>query len=118
MVQIFDLDNQRKEWSSPPVGGENVPNTIFESMTDVQVREWVEVAYRAHYCEQMNPANAEGKYRNLLGLNTTEGHRILDFGCGFGMDALSYTISGNTVSLADIVPGNLRAAARLTRNEL
>ncbi len=113
MVPIFDLTTQCKEWSSPPVGGKNVSNLIFDDMTNLQVREWAQQTYAAHYSPEANPACAEGKYRELLGLNTTQGHRVLDFGCGFSMDGLSYAANGNTVSLADIVPGNIRAAARL-----
>ncbi len=46
----------------------------------------------------------------LLGLDTTTGSTIVDYGCGFGLESLQFLKKGNKVYLADILLSNLDAA--------
>jgi len=104
------FETQVGEWSRPPIGGVNTPNDRLAFMTDEEVREWVELTWPKQYGE---PSNWRGLYRSWLGLDNTHDRTVLDFGCGFGFDALSYARTGNEVLLADIVHGNLMAATRV-----
>ena len=57
--------------------------------------------------------NKDNKWRKYLGLDTTHGKTVLDFGCGFGIEALQFAKSGNEVILADIHKSSLMAAKRV-----
>lgn len=61
------------------------------------------------------PRNWKGLWRSTLGLDTTHGKRIMDYGCGFGIEALQFCRSGNEVVLSDIHRTNEEAAARVLR---
>jgi len=110
LAQGFDLNNQRREWSRPPIGGANTDSHVLDTMTNPQVREWVERNWPLQYGQ---PSSWQGKYRKALQLDETFDMRVLDYGAGFGFDALSYALNNNSVALADISPSNLRAATRV-----
>jgi len=59
--------------------------------------------------------NHAGLWRECLGLDSTHGRTVLDFGCGFGIEALQFARLGNRVMLADIVPESVSLAARVLR---
>jgi 2-polyprenyl-3-methyl-5-hydroxy-6-metoxy-1,4-benzoquinol methylase len=46
--------------------------------------------------------NHEGRWRDILGLDTTSGKTVLDYGCGVGLEALQYARAGNDVVVADL----------------
>ena len=110
MAPVFALDKQRRAWSTPPIGGANTPSYVLGSKNDQQVRDFILAAYPAQYSQ---PSNWNGLYRQFLRLDDTTGARVIDYGSGFGFDALSYALKGNSVALADISMPNLRAAARV-----
>lgn len=57
--------------------------------------------------------NYENRWRSALGLDSTHGKRVLDYGCGVGLEALQYAKAGNEVWLADINPGSIDVATRV-----
>ena len=74
------------------------------------VRDWVVATEPVQYGQD---SNYLGLYREHLGLDDTHDQHVLDFGCGFGFDALCYARMANQVSIADIVAQNLLAAERV-----
>lgn len=57
--------------------------------------------------------NHEGRYRDVLGLDTTVRKRILDYGCGIGLDALQYALAENAVVVADQHAATVALARRV-----
>ena len=111
--ESYDFDRQVTEWGGPPVGGVNISTKSLLEYPQDQLRAWVEVMEREQYRQ---PSNASGLYRQYLGLDDTTGKTVMDFGCGFGMDALQYARAGNKIILADINESNLFAAQRVLKS--
>lgn len=82
----------------------------FLTWTDDKVREFVAKFEATRYGKERNWNNL---WRSTLGLDTTHGKRVLDYGCGFGIEALQFAKSGNQVELMDIWPDSVAAAARV-----
>lgn len=57
--------------------------------------------------------NWKNLWRATLGLDTTFNKTILDFGCGYGIEALQFCKLGNQVMLSDIHQTNILAAERV-----
>ena len=101
---------QKKAWSSPPVDDIGyLPATDLLAMNDHD------------FCTVMRKMeeNRYGGWRNLrnhwidsLRIDDTHDKRVLDYGCGVGMEALQFAPT-NRVWVADIVPANLEVAKRL-----
>lgn len=97
-------------WSRPPVGGTNMSPLEILACDQEALGKFVYHATTEHWA-QPRAANI----RKALRMDDTHGLDVLDYGCGFGMDALVYAERGNTVSLADISPLNLAAARSVLR---
>lgn len=106
----FNFAAQRQAWATPPVAGGNMPSHAVALWSDELIRLWVAETMPRHYAQ---PSNHDGEYLRRLRLDDTSGKVILDFGCGFGFDALRYARAGNEVMLADIAINNIAAAARV-----
>ena len=79
---------------------------------------------RAHvkeYWDHRNNMRWDGEltgeifYEELLGMNL-KGLRVLDFGCGMGVDAFYMTQAGANVIAVDIVPANVKLTVRVLEN--
>ncbi|HRK61594.1 MAG TPA: class I SAM-dependent methyltransferase [Candidatus Omnitrophota bacterium] len=57
--------------------------------------------------------NYRGLWRFYSGVQTILAKHVLDFGCGFGIEALQFAKNGNRVSIADISLSNLQFAERI-----
>jgi SAM-dependent methyltransferase len=100
-------------WSSPPVDDVGyLPSADLLGRTDDQLRDLVETMRTARYTGWRNHG---GLWREVLGLDTTTGRDVLDFGCGTGVEALEYARSGNRVGIADLCMDNLMLAYRIVR---
>ncbi len=108
---MFDFEEQRRAWSKPPIGGENTDSNTIANLPRRELRQWIERMWVKQYSEDTQPSNWRGLYRKGLKLDTRGTGVVMDFGCGFGFDALSYARAGHSVILADISRSNLRAAA-------
>ena len=93
-------------WSRPPVAGVNLSPLVPLGLTDPMFKTWLHRTRKAHWAQ---PRAAH--IRKLLPTGGPK-KRILDYGCGFGMDALEYIEAGHEVSIADINPLNLAVARR------
>jgi len=106
-VSTFDVAKQLEAWSNPPVAGCNQSTVEVAKFPPSWYKKNVTEIYKNQYSQ---PSSWEDRYRKFLKLDTTHNKTIMDFGCGFGMDALSYAIHRNKVILADVIPSNLIVA--------
>lgn len=102
---------QRQQWSRPPVDGIGyVPVDDLLAMPDDELRATIDEANRVRYASWRNHNNL---WVDVLGLDSTAGKDVLDYGCGVGAEALVYAQTGNRVTVADIVEANVELAARV-----
>lgn len=85
------------------------PDQIL-SLSDDQLRDWTRAFEDRRYNGWRNHDNL---WRETLGLDTTHGKHVVDFGCGFGIEALQFARTGNTVTLMDLTTMGLKAAKRV-----
>jgi len=101
----------RKDWAYPPVDDVGyVSSQAMLEYSDDALRYMVEKFERARYGGWRN---YQGRWRRILGLDSTRGKDVLDYGCGVGIEGLQYAKRGNRVSLADIAPANWSLACRV-----
>lgn len=99
-MRALAFANQAREWERIPVDDEGyISAGELLAVSDGELRETVERAEIARY---EGWRNHRDKWRRCLGLDTTRGKTILDFGCGLGLEALQFADAGNRVLLADI----------------
>lgn len=105
----FEGAKQVEAWSKPPVAGCNQSTVEIAKQPLSWYRDNVQTLYENQYSQ---PSCWEDRYRRFMKLDDTDHKTIMDFGCGFGLDALSYLAKnyGNSIILADIVPSNLIVA--------
>lgn len=117
--RTYDFGHARDEWSSPPFDNIGyISSAEALEMPDEKLRELVRTCEANRYDPQINDGicrNYQNLWRRELGLDTTVGKRIMDFGCGMGIESLQFAKGGNRVIPADIVPDNVRLAARVLR---
>lgn len=103
---------RQKAWSSPPVDDvAYIPSEDLLAMDDLQFAQTIEQAAVNRYSGWRNP---DDRWRRVLRMHQTAGKRILDYGCGIGIEALQYTASpDNRIWVADIVAANLNVAERV-----
>lgn len=111
MTRTFDT--QREAWRRVPVDDiAYMDGAYLAAMPDDQ---FAELMGRMETIRYSGWRNNGGFWRGEMGLDSTRGKRVLDYGCGTGMEALQYAKAGNEVSVADINQGSLDCAARLLR---
>lgn len=109
----YNFDDAREQWSRPPVEHMGYTNlTELLGSSDQWLQEFAKAQCAARY---------DG-WRNHQGLWATHLHefsekplRILDFGCGSGIESLQLCRQGHKVILADISASNLAFASALLR---
>ncbi len=100
-------------WQCIPVDGIGyLDSEEFLGWNDNRIRAFIRDFEATRYGGWRNAGNL---WRSTLGLDTTHGKRIMDFGCGYGIEALQFCKSGNEVVLSDIHPGNVKAAEKVLR---
>lgn len=101
---------QKRAWSSPPVDDIGyLPATDLLAMDD---HDFCTVMRRMEENRYGGWRNLRNRWIDLLRIDSTSGKRVLDYGCGVGVEALQFAPS-NKVWVADIVRDNLNVAARL-----
>ncbi len=117
--QTYDFKHAQSEWAKPPfdnIGYISSSDALQKS--DDELRSLVKKCEANRYALEINDGlcrNYNNRWRESLGLDSTKGKRVLDFGCGMGIEALQFARSGNQVSVADIVPSNALLAGRVLR---
>jgi SAM-dependent methyltransferase len=113
LVTIPTFAQRRKAWSSPPVDDIGyIPAKEMRAMDD---DEFADLMQRFWHNRYEGWRNHEGRWVNLFEMHEggISGKRVLDYGCGVGMEGAQYANLGNRVWLADIAPENLEVARRL-----
>lgn len=110
-MTIPSFEDQQAAWSSPPVDGIGYLSSA-ELLTygDEDLRVLVKQFEAERYGGERNHDNT---WRDTLALDTTHGCRVLDYGCGVGVEALQYAKTGNEVWVADIAPSNAELACHV-----
>jgi SAM-dependent methyltransferase len=104
---------RQKAWSSPPVDDIGyIPSSEMLSMSDEQFAALMTSFWHNRY---EGWRNHRGNWVDMFEMDTLEGQKILDYGCGVGMEGAQYANLGNKVWLADISSANLMVAERLFR---
>jgi SAM-dependent methyltransferase len=104
---------RKKAWSSPPVDDIGyIPSSELIAMPHDEFANLMNQFWQNRY---HGWRNYEGRWVQLFGMyeGGITGKRILDYGCGTGMEGAQYATLGNDVFLADIGALNLRVAERL-----
>lgn len=98
-------------WERLPVDdvGYLHPDEILK-LNDSELRRWTQGFEHRRYGGWRNHDNL---WRSTLGLDTTHGKHVIDYGCGFGIDALQFARNGNQITLFDLTPEGLQAARRV-----
>lgn len=108
-----DFYSQAREWQRIPVDDVGYVNSGDLLLTDDHVlRETVHMMERVRYTGWRNH---DGLWRQEMGLDTFVGGRVLDYGCGIGIEALQYARAKNRVWVADINSTSAGLAARVLR---
>ncbi len=101
------------DWSHIPFDDVGYVNSgAFLTWPDEAVRNFIKTFEHNRYG---GARNWNGLWRSTLGLDTTHGKSVHDYGCGFGIEALQFCRAGNSVHVSDIFPTNVQAAERVLR---
>lgn len=103
--------NRRKAWSSPPV--DDIGYLPARELLTWDTADLLDIIGRMAQSRYGGWRNWEMRWRTTFSLDRTEGKRVLDYGCGVGLEALQYAKRGNRVWLADISYDNLSLAQRV-----
>jgi len=104
---------RRKAWSSPPVDDIGyLPAKDMLAMSDEAFSELMLQFWNNRYGGWRN---WKGKWVETFGLweGGIRDKRVLDYGCGVGMEGAQYASLRNTVWLADVSADNIAVAKRL-----
>jgi SAM-dependent methyltransferase len=114
MLESATFATQVQEWSRPPVDGVGyISSTDLLALPDHELRRMIDAMRRTRY-DVNQWRNWRGKWRDLMGLDRYVG-KVLDYGCGVGVESLELAMSGNEVVVADIVQTNIDVTARVLR---
>lgn len=112
-MSVPSFEERRKQWSSPPVDDVGyIPSSELLEMGDADFASLMDAMWHARY---EGWRNHQGRWVDLFGMHVggIVGKRILDYGCGVGMEGAQYASLGNEVWIADIAAENLMVATRL-----
>jgi SAM-dependent methyltransferase len=99
------------QWSSPPV--DEIGYIASTKLLKLRADDLLDLVRQMEESRYMGWRNWENRWREVLGLDTTEDKVVLDYGCGVGIEALQYARTGNDVIVADISRENVRLAMRI-----
>lgn len=107
----YDFEAAQREWSRIPV--DDVGYLDAERLLDQPDEDLRAMVGAFETVRYQGWRNAGGVWRRTLGLDTTHGKTVLDFGCGMGIEALAFARSGNDVIVCDINDASRRLAERV-----
>jgi SAM-dependent methyltransferase len=98
-------------WARLPVDDVGYfPPSVVLDKTAADLRRWVRTFERNRYEGWRNHSNL---WRASLGLDSTFDRHVIDYGCGFGIEALQFARAGNRVTLMDLTEDGLLAARKV-----
>lgn len=100
------------DWSKPPVDDFGyISSAEMINWTDDKLREVITTMRHQRY---EGWRNHNGLWRDVLALDRGD-LRVLDYGCGVGMEAAELARAGNIVDLADISSANIEITRRVMK---
>lgn len=115
----YDFKHAQREWSAPPFDNIGyISSAEALEMEDDKLRELVIRCEANRYSTDITDGicrNHANLWRSELGLDSTTGKRIMDFGCGMGIESLQFARAGNRIIPADIVSDNVLLATRVLK---
>jgi SAM-dependent methyltransferase len=111
-VTDYNFEKARKEWERIPDDRDYFRPEEWLELTDQELQARMSVMEHDRY---RSWRNHEGKWRALLGLDSTHHKTVLDFGCGTGIESLQFAKLSNRVIVADINPASVSLARRVLR---
>lgn len=107
------FDKQKEEWSRLPVDDRG-----YFSAKSLLKKSDYDLTAIVRYIEYVRYApdrwrNWENRWREYLGLDSTRNKRIIDYGCGIGVEALQFAKKGNEAVIADINKDSVDLAERV-----
>lgn len=100
----------RRKWEEVPAGPRRYRTSELLKMSDqVLMALWTTLREEA----TTGPSFAVRGWYHALYRDIFRGRRVLDVGCGLGLDTITYAESGAEVTFLDIVPENLEVVRRL-----
>lgn len=101
---VYDFDEGFAEWSRVPVddlGYFNADELLV--MSNLQLFELAKMATVIRFRED-SWRNRDAKLSEFMNLKDVEGRRVIDFGCGLGLDTVQFAHYGADVMPADLHP--------------
>lgn len=112
-MQVSDLsfvERAREYWSCPPLESVgNHPVAAGLAVADDELRAMVAASEAERYGGWRNAGN---RWRDIFHTGLS-GRRVIDYGCGWGLEALQLARAGANVVLMDIVADSVFTAARV-----
>jgi SAM-dependent methyltransferase len=102
----------RNKWHEVPAGDVRISTSELLRCSDEELLAWHR-ALRV-YAREGDGFASRGWYHVLYG-DAFRGKRVLDVGCGTGLDGIVFAEKGAHVTFLDIVESNLEVVARLCR---
>lgn len=106
-----EWEDHVEAWSHPPI--DDVGYFASEDLLDLPDQELRQIIEGMRITRYTGWRNHKNLWRSQLGLDSTVGKDVMDFGCGVGVEALEFALHGNRVKLADISKPNLQLAERV-----
>jgi SAM-dependent methyltransferase len=106
---VEPLEMLRQKWGTIPLADGRASSADLLQLGDDEL-----VALWKRNRDAEGAMDKRGWYR-LLYADTVPGKKILDIGCGFAYDSLTFAEQGARVTLVDIVEDNVALVARLAR---
>jgi SAM-dependent methyltransferase len=107
------LSVQRGKWFEVPIGNRRMSTEEFGRLGDEELlRLWDKGRQESSEGEAFS---SRGWYY-LLYAPILKGKKVLDVGCGFGIDGVTFAQNGAEITFLDIVESNIRAVQRICRS--
>lgn len=101
------------EWGAIPVDDVGyIPTTTLLQLSDPQLVQLIMLARQFRYHPE-GWRNQDNTLVDFMALGDIRGKVVVELGCGFGIDALTFSARGAEVILADIAPYTLAVARRV-----
>ena len=107
------LDELRQKWYEVPAGGgERAKTTELLKLTD---RELLDFWFHVRLDATTGAAFEVRGWYHLLYQDILRGKRVMDVGCGLGIDGITFAQEGATVTFVDVVETNVSLVRRLCK---